>query len=580
MSNPTRIFRKALLGTAAQILAATVFFSPASVHAQRQLLLDPVDQSNLWISSLNPAMVPYRLTELTAGIEIFHLNFVPGKSMGLRENRLNLNVPFWLPYDLGLGVDLRSFTASIYSEFEMNLLLGRKITGPLSLGLKLGMENRSFDSGQFNLVDLNDPLLTSGSMNRTTFNLGAGLYLRRGQLSLGVSLTHLNQPNIARDGESVLPREIAVGVGYKFRLFEPALVWNDDGYYKTLGLHVSANVTQLAAVRVGIERGGPIRLEGLFNLSRDSKLSYAVNLPTPTVGQVSRGTHQLTYNHVLGREPDIGPPLLSISSEVMNILEERVRRVADKGLSLATLESLPGLSAAFVDPDRRTGEVILTPLLGLREALPGISLVAPFRKIGQSVVELAQQNPSHDLAITVPPEHPEDARLFGRILRQEYDLAQTRIRVGRQRRSRDANLEQFTPGRVTAERRAPRPAPETAIFSITVPGRRRLVKAWSLSIASAGANVVRKFSGTGELPRTIRWDWRDDGGSFLEPGRYVCSLEVLPRNGRPAYHSVVSFDVTLTHRQVTLRFSQKRKSPPRETTGNDKVRSQGEVGMK
>ena len=57
---------------------------------------------------------------------------------------------------------------------------------------------------------------------------------------------------------------------------------------------------------------------------------------------------------------------------------------------------------------------------------------------------------------------------------------------------------------------------------------------WEVRIEDAMSNPVRLFSGTGALPDTLAWDWRDENGNIIEPGVYRYQLRWQDQNG--IYH--------------------------------------------
>ncbi len=221
----SRLFRMKQLERIAILASLFGAFSPYNTLAQRQVLLNPADHSDFWLSSLNPAAMSFCYSRLIAGTEILHAAFVPDRAFGLNEHRLHLTFPYWLPLDLAFGFDLRSFNAPIYSEIAADLLFSKKIFSRLSLGMKLGLEGRSFDRSQFNLVDPNDPLLQGKSLRRNTPNLGLGIYWSAGAFTAGASLNHLNQANLAFGAKALQPRFMALGLSYDFVFFftEPDL---------------------------------------------------------------------------------------------------------------------------------------------------------------------------------------------------------------------------------------------------------------------------------------------------------------------------------------------------------------------
>ncbi|MDZ7267905.1 MAG: type IX secretion system membrane protein PorP/SprF [candidate division KSB1 bacterium] len=540
-------------------LAILLGAQPEAVRAQRQILRNPVDPTDLWITTVNPAAVSFQHSQVALGVEVLHAGFVPGQVFGLHENRLSLSLPYWLPWDLATGVEVRVFNASLYREIEANWLLSRKVRGPLALGLRLGLENRAFNAGEFKLVDPDDPLLAPGRTSRLLPSLGAGLYWQQERWALGAAMDHLDQPNIATGGQARLPRAFSAAVSCHIGNFTPSLVWNSDGRNSLLGINVSASLARLVGMRAGFEPDGPFRVESQFHFNRDSRLAYAVNFPTEEVSGASAGTHQLAFGHIFGREPDSGPPVLSMSSPHLQIIESRIQRTVDAGLTLAKLQDLPGLSRDFVDARQRLGNLVVIPVENGVALAAGGQVTASFRELGKHAALLQQSNPGVKLALRLPQEDPETTRRMRRLLATEAGVDPGHILVGYQPRVSPPSLEGFKAGATTVEQAAPSLTPATVTFTITVPGRRRIAKEWKLKILSATRQPVRVFSGSGPLPETLAWDWRTADGKVVSPGAYVAVLQVLSAQNKP-YVSETPFQVMLIRREIKLHF----RKPPAE----------------
>lgn len=546
-------YRQQFLHWSLLFLIILLGLAPHAGLAQRQILRNPVDPTDLWITTVNPAAVSFQHSQVALGLEVWHAGFVPGQVFGLHENRLSLSLPYWLPLDLATGVDLRVFNAAIYREIEANWLLSRKVRGPLALGLRLGLENRVFNASEFNLVDPNDPLLAPGQAQRLTPNLGLGLYWQNDRWALGAAVNHLDQPNIASAGLARLPREFSAALSYRIGNFAPSLVWNSSSANSLFGINLSASLARLVGLRMGFEEGGPFRIESQFRFSRDSQIAYAVNFPTAELGGASAGTHQLAFGHIFGREPDLGPPVLSMSSSHLQIIASRVRRIVDTGLTPAVLQNLPGLSQDFVDARQRLGNMVVVPIWDPSQVATAEEAAAPYRILGKHASLLQQSNPGVHLALRSPQKDSETARWARRLLAAEAGVDPSRIGVSYQPRVSPPSLEGFKAGGTTVEKAPPELTPGSVTFAITVPGRRRIAKEWQLAILSAARQPVRVFVGRGHLPETLEWDWRDADGKLLPAGTYTALLQVRSAHHKP-YSSAAQFQVVLIRREIKLHF--------------------------
>ena len=146
-----------------------------------------------------------------------------------------MSLPFYLPYQIGVGFDIRYFEGGIYSELAGALPLSREFFHRFSLGFKIGLERRSFSRDNFNLVDPNDPVLM-GSLGSNSLNIGFGAYWNPGSFTFGVGIDHVNRANIGLMNQALLPRDISAAVGYNIGILTPTLVLHDDGMSKDIGV--------------------------------------------------------------------------------------------------------------------------------------------------------------------------------------------------------------------------------------------------------------------------------------------------------------------------------------------------------
>lgn len=546
------------------LVAAILICTNISARAQRQVLRNPAQHSNFWLTSLNPAAMSWQYSLLNVGTEILHATFLPDRGLAMSEHRLNLTAPYWLPDELACGFEVRSFNAPLYSEIEANVLLSKKIFSMLALGLKLGLDGRAFDRSQFNLLDPNDPLLQGNSLRRTTPNLGMSVFYSAGALTLGASVEHLYQPNLAYDAVALQPRFMAFGLAYDLGLFAPSLTWNHDGVQRLWGFELATSVNNLAALRLSYERFGPIRMEAQFHLHRNAKFAYGVNFPSGALSGASSGTHELKYQHVLGREPEVGAPVLVLSTARMNVTIERHIRLAEADVPLEVLGTLPSMSAEYVDPRERLGNFMLVPLVGMAEQVPSEHLRGARRELARAVAFTAQEVSVNNIALRVASGAGEQARTFEKILKQESNGSISRILVGYQKTRAQASLSKFRSGKVINEAQTPLLSHAQVDINIVVPGTRRIVQAWRLDILAPNSEVVKSFSGSGTLPEKLVWDWRNAAQEIVSAGQYRCRLITTSKAGRQ-YSAKADIEVTRTHREITLRIAQKLRANAQQT---------------
>ncbi|MFQ5627291.1 MAG: type IX secretion system membrane protein PorP/SprF [bacterium] len=297
-----------------------------NASAQGYFFWNPSDHTLPFSTEINPSLVSKHFTQVAVGLQVYHLGFLQDSDFSLRENRINFSFPYILPYDLALGFDIRYFTAIVYSELAASLLLSREIMKHFSLGVKVALERRGFDSAKFQGVDFSDPLISNGlSFNR--FNFGLGAYWQKDNFTIGFGLDHVNQAGIGvADQSATVPMELAGAFGYKLGTITPTLLLHEDGNQLRIGFAIVAQKPTLGTLRIGYEDNLPFRVEASLNLTKNGSLGYGIDLPKAGTRGLSAGSHQLVYQHILGREPELGQPEIFFSTRKLNILEKTVVR--------------------------------------------------------------------------------------------------------------------------------------------------------------------------------------------------------------------------------------------------------------
>jgi len=146
---------------------------------------------------VNPAgMTAFRSALGVIGYKLYHV--------GIDHDDLNngfLGFSYPTAKFGAFGITCQYFRSHILNRqvLEANYatpLLLKKIT----FGLNFGLLGISYDKDHFNLIDENDPLL-SGSSSKNSCNVGFGMLIYPiADLFVGVSLNHLNQPDISLEG--------------------------------------------------------------------------------------------------------------------------------------------------------------------------------------------------------------------------------------------------------------------------------------------------------------------------------------------------------------------------------------------
>jgi len=536
------------------IVSSLIFFS-AKNWAQGFNIYHPADISQPWVSAINPAVVSSQYTRASLGLKVFHYGFLQNQSLEIRESHINASFPFILPMDLGVGCDLRYFSAGIYSEISGSLMLSRRIQNNISLGIKIGFGRFGFARQDFNLVDANDPLL-AGNLAKTSFNLGFGALWNPDRLAIGLGIDHLNRPNIGRQTNAILPQEISAAVGYKFGNIMPALLLHHDGNFARYGLAVSANHERFGLLRLAFENTMPIKIELQFNLSRDNSLQYGFDLPAEELSTVSLGSHELVYNRILGRGPDIGQPKMLLSTNEMQIREETIVRSMSPGLNQWQLGNIDELIPEYLATNGNSRNLLIVPTGALSQYETEPIRKQRYAKLVEEIRQKLQENPELNLILQTDDQSLADARGLKQYL---YKNGIKEIGIAKLQSSDKIKLEGFESGQQTRTRKNPSCSVDNLAISFDLPGKVRKVKDWKVTIKNDQEEIVRTYQGKDRLPDQMEWDWKNEWGELVLPGRYSCFLTVKSMTGVEKSSRSIPVNITRLNRSIYLRFSQESK---------------------
>jgi hypothetical protein len=552
IKNRLKRCKRFLIITLYHIFFSFIIFTSKNVRAQGFSIYNPAEISQPWVSKINPAVISSQYSRVSLGLKVFHFGFLPDKNLGLNESHINASFPFYLP--IGIGCDLRYFSAGIYSEFEGSILLSKKIIEQFSIGVKIGLERIGFARQDFHIVDPNDPLLV-GNLSKTCLNLGLGAYWNYGQWSFGIGIDHVNRPDIGFQTSAILPQEICVGIGYKFGKLMPTLLFQNYDKWVSYGLAVSMIHDRFGLIRFSFENTMPIKMEVQFNLSKDNSLQYGFDFPTKELSTVSIGSHEIIYNHILGRGPDIARPRVLISSNTMKIYEECVVRSMPDFLSTDLVENVDGLVPEYLEINRNFQNLLVIPTGVLNQYETKKIRHQRYSKLEKEIKQKLQQNPDLNLILQTDDKSLADARSLKRYLLLRGIPPSKDINITKLNSSGKPKLVGFLPGRQNVSHKRPICSIKTLEITLQVPGKTRRVKDWNLTIYNDQKNVIKTFSGEDKLPERLEWDWKDNWGELVAPGRYFCALTLQAMSGKKKISVSPLIKIMRLNRTVMLRFS-------------------------
>lgn len=535
------------------ILMILIFGSGERIVAQDFDISNAADVTHPWISDVNPAMVSFQYAQVALGLKVFHYGFLPDQSLGIQQTHINGSFPFYLPYGLAIGGDLRYFSAGIYSELSSAIMLSRKVLDRLAIGIKLGFGRYGFAKQDFKLVDANDPLL-SGNLGKTVLNVGIGAFWNPGNWHVGLAFDHLNQPDIGRKTNANLPQELSAAVGYDLGKIMPTLLIQNDGNWVRFGAAISVNYQRFGLIRLSYENTMPFKIEAQFNLSRDNSLQYGFDLPQQDLSTVSMGSHELIFSHIFDRGPDIEQPKILMSSDTMKIYEETIVRYMEKEIAPNEIIGIPELAPEYLDATGKYRDLLIVPTGNLSQFETTSIRLKRYDRFAKEIQWRKRLNPGIQLILHADESTLSDARALKQYIVQKGITSPNEIGLAKLMSSGKAKLEGFEPGFQHVTRKSPVCSIEKLGITLLVPGKTRQVKDWEMKIVNSQNEVVKIFRGTDKLPEFLEWDWKNNWGEFVVPGKYVCSLHVLGMSGLEKTANSTPMSIIRLNRTISLRF--------------------------
>ena len=261
------------------------------------------DLRGLFISSAVTAF--HHTAQMVAGYELYY--------SGLGGNGLqNGFAGFSYPHRRVGAFSLvgQYFATEIYRSSNLSFGYGHSWWNKrISLGLDMGMIFISYNQDNFRLVDLNDPVFQNGN-TKNALDLGLSVLTNPvDPLYIGISVKHLNQPNISLVGDDVrMPINVQGSVMFNNSFASPliSLEYVDDNFNIDLGLErwflgrrvmIRANYYQynLGASAAFILPVQDIRV----------RLEYEYRYPLSELSDVSSASHLFMLSYAFSKQsPD------------------------------------------------------------------------------------------------------------------------------------------------------------------------------------------------------------------------------------------------------------------------------------
>ena len=181
----------------------------------------------------------------------------------------------------GVGVQFMNDAIGLFTHKRLGIQYAYQpelLGGRLSIGLQLAMLTETFDGSKAEVIDPDDPAITSSSVNGSSVDIGLGVYYRRRDWYAGFSVLHVTSPHVELGEKNQL--DIAATYyltgGYNIRLRNPFLsiqtsvlgrtdgvAWRGDlsgrVQYSHEKRHFYAGLTYSPATSVTVQVGGVIK---------------------------------------------------------------------------------------------------------------------------------------------------------------------------------------------------------------------------------------------------------------------------------------------------------------------------------
>ena len=205
----------------------------------------------------------------------------------------------------GVGVQFMNDAIGLFTHKRLGIQYAYQpelLGGRLSIGLQLAMLTETFDGSKAEVIDPDDPAITSSSVNGSSVDIGLGVYYRRRDWYAGFSVLHVTSPHVELGEKNQL--DIAATYyltgGYNIRLRNPFLsiqtsvlgrtdgvAWRGDlsgrVQYSHEKRHFYAGLTYSPATSVTVQVGGVIK---------GVKLGYSYEIYTSAMS-IGNGSHEV-----------------------------------------------------------------------------------------------------------------------------------------------------------------------------------------------------------------------------------------------------------------------------------------------
>lgn len=543
------------LGLAALCLA----LAAPEARAQERIMSGSADLADPAALFANPALLSFHPARVSLSAKAYHVGFDPNQGgLPYRQSFLTLSTPYVFGRRLGAGLAVQSFGSPVFYRTTAAAQLAYRVRRDVAIGVELGAINLAYNQDNFDLIDPDDPVFANGA-SKTVPVVSVGAYAQPTEwLGASLGVRTLNAPNLALGAGTVRAhRTVFAGAQFRVRPVSVLVDLTYDGRYFTPRAYVGVGAQNghYARFSTGFGDVASPRFEGQLRIGGPLLVHYSYDIAPVEFQGLSDGSHRFTLTYELRRdrlriprravadpldldyapgfeESDVQPRVhMLAASDYVAVYETEVIREIDPRVSDAALAALSPSDLGMGPLDSLNlpvgpppgGEVVPSGRAGIpfntsispeyRASLDALGREA--QRDGSDTLQIVSEEPVLNRALGVRDRiaRSDSARARVQVQTLRYASAADSVRQTRRIRSR-ADI----PTRSTYVSLEPAQAD---IYLYPSEPEVAAAERWTFVVESTRTNaVVARKSGSGAIPATLTWDWRDDDGSVVEAGVY------------------------------------------------------------
>jgi len=473
----------------------------------------------------------------------------------------------------GLSMGLGYLSTPMWSEKQASVGWGRRVWSGVGLGLRVGLNQNSFNKDEFILESTDDPLL-SGSLKKTVPIVAASCVYHNpfSGLTLGCVIENPHQPNISPDGSdpnTVLPLTIRAGASVESERFQGSVNLSTNRFKTGLATQGRYFVFQEHALTAHFNQD-EWSIGARFAVQENLWVDYSFMMPVSDLAWQAAGTHGFVvcfhafervepppeYNHrelvdetysfrmpstVAVKQPqarEITVPELTgkgdlyyLASEVdsTTIIVKRLTRDFAPDIDMNRVRALPRWRIGIMDSSwsKRVVHSLTDDMIPATpsNALPQGNYSSDYREQVVSLGDRLSRDNELPIKIVGDPTQLDRAKyieeqILRRVEEDSVKLAEA-IRI----------YQIQAPADSTIMRMLFRPVGEDSIplyeeitlyeydripFMVHFLGDESSLSEWSFQVADSDDRLVHAQSGRGSPPDTLWWDLCDQSGNKID----------------------------------------------------------------